>query len=173
MFKKEIITTADDYKRLVYFTQFSLKKYPTVVITAASILIIASIIIGIIGIIPILIAAAICAVLFGIIAFFPLFAAKKAKDGIKYGKVAINAKRTFEYDTAGIKIYGGRTETNINAAWNTLFAIYELDDCFIIYITYEAAFIISKSQLTLPEAIQMRNYFEKRMQNRFFLRCKR
>lgn len=173
MFRKEIITTAEDYKQLVYFTEFQRKKYPTVIIIIAAVLSVAALVIGLIGIIPLLVSLAICVVCLGVIAFFPLKAVKTANDGIKYGKVALNAKRTLEYDGVSIRIYGGRTNTDINAAWQTVFAIYEINECFLVYITFDKAFCISKSQLTVQEAVDMRNYFAKKMQDRFYLKCKR
>lgn len=173
MFRKEIITTAEDYRQLVYFTEFQLKRYPTVIMIIAAALSVAALVIGLIGIIPLLVSLAVCIVCVGVTAFFPLKAAKKAKDGAKYGKVALNAKRTLEYDGVSIRIYGGRTNTDINAPWQTVFAIYELESCFIVYLTFDKAFCISKNQLTVQETVDMRNYFEKKMQERFYLKCKR
>lgn len=72
---------------------------------------------------------------------------KKAKDGIKYGKVVLNAKRTFSYDAASVRVFGGRTATDINAQWDTIFKIYEIEKCFIIYFRYNLAFCLPKISL--------------------------
>lgn len=173
MFKKEITTTSEDYKNLVYFTEFKQKPYVIPLMVLFIIIAVAMLAFGLFGILPVYISVPIAAVFALASLFFPYKAKLKAKQGIKNGKVALNAKRTLEYDTTGLKIYGGRTETNINMPWNTMFAIYETDKCFIVYLTFQSAFVIGKSQLTLQEVIDMRNYFEKQMQNRFFLLCER
>lgn len=97
---------------------------------------------------------------------------KKAKDGIKYGKVALNAKRTFSYDAASVRVFGGRTATDINAQWDTIFKIYEIEKCFIIYFRYNLAFCLPKNQLTPQETLDVRNYFIKKMDGRFVKKCK-
>lgn len=97
---------------------------------------------------------------------------KKAKDGIKYGKVVLNAKRTFSYDAASVRVFGGRTATDINAQWNTIFKIYEIEKCFIIYFRYNLAFCLPKNQLTPQETLNVRNYFIKKMDGRFVKKCK-
>lgn len=173
LFRKEITTTADDYRQLVFFTEFRQKKLTVPLMLILGLLALTALALGIIGIIPLIAGIAAAAVSAAVIVFFPIKTAKTAKDGIKYGKVSINAKRIFEYDTSGIRIYGGRTGTDINAAWETVFSIHELESCFIIYITFRTAFCVPKSQLTMQETVQLRNYFTKRLQHRFYLHCKR
>ena len=163
MFSKEITTTAEDYRTLVKFTEYSLKKSNNILFIAMAVLAVASLVIGLAGIIPLYISAAVC-LLCAIIS-------KKAKDGIKYGKVVLNAKRTFSYDAASVRVFGGRTATNINAQWGTIFKIYEIEKCFIIYFRYNLAFCLPKNQLTPQETLDVRNYFIKKMDGRFVKKC--
>ena len=162
MFSKEITTTAEDYRTLVKFTEYSLKKSNNILFITMAVLAVASLVIGLGGIIPLYISAAVCL----------LIISKKAKDGIKYGKVVLNAKRTFSYDAASVRVFGGRTATDINAQWNTIFKIYEIEKCFIIYFRYNLAFCLPKNQLTPQETLDVRNYFIKKMDGRFVKKCK-
>ena len=98
MFSKEITTTAEDYRTLVKFTEYSLKKSNNILFIAMAVLAVASLVIGLAGIIPLYISAAVCLLCAAVILADVLIISKKAKDGIKYGKVVLNAKRTFSYD---------------------------------------------------------------------------
>lgn len=168
MFKKLITTTADDYKEIVHFTNFRRKKYtvPIMIIsgTVGAILLI----LGLLGILPVVIGIVGATVCLGITLFFPINNAVTVKNGIRRGKVLINAKRTLEYDTTHLKIYGGRTDTDINALWHTIFAIYETERSFLIYITYEKAFCLCKAQLTADEMMKVREYFIKKLGERYY-----
>lgn len=173
MFKKEIITTADDYREIVRFTSYRRKKLTVPIMIAASALAVIILVLGIIGIIP-LVAGIIAALVFlGLALYFPLNTAIIVRNGIKDGKVSLNAKRTFEYDTAAIKIYGGRTETDINALWHTVFAIYETERSFLIYVTFDKAFCLCKTQLDGNEVLSLRNYFIKKLGERYYIMFKR
>ncbi|MBE6881220.1 MAG: YcxB family protein [Ruminococcaceae bacterium] len=173
MFKKEVITTADDYREIVRFTNFKRKKATVPIMIAASVLATVALILGIIGVIPIIIGIIAAVTFAGVALYFPLSTAVTVKNGIKNGKVSINAKRTFEYDTANLKIYGGRTETDINALWHTIFAIYETERSFLIYITFEKAFCLCKDQLNGNEVYKLRNYFMKKLEERYYIMFKR
>ena len=98
MFSKEITTTAEDYRTLVKFTEYSLKKSNNILFITMAVLAVASLVIGLGGIIPLYISAAVCLLCTAVILADVLIISKKAKDGIKYGKVVLNAKRTFSYD---------------------------------------------------------------------------
>ncbi len=177
MFRKEITTTADDFKRIVLFTEYGRKKINIILIAIFITLAVAGLILGIINIIGSqLIVALIGFGLFLICGVAALFVhlriLKLIKDGVKYGKVTLNEKRIFEYDTEAVKIHGGRKGTDVTALWHTIFAIYELDDCFIIYITYRTAFCVPKNQLSGNESYTLRTYFQKRLQERFYLKTK-
>ena len=93
-------------------------------------------------------------------------------DGIKYGKVLLNAKRTFSYDTQAVKVVGGRTDTDISFSWNTIFKIYETEKYFFIYFRYDLAYCLPKDQLNMQEVLEVRNYFIKKMEGRFVKKCK-
>ena len=86
--------------------------------------------------------------------------------------VVFIAKRTFSYDFASVRVLGGRTATDINAQWNTIFKIYEVENCFIIYFRYDLAFCLPKNQLTPQDIMNVRNYFTKKMDGRFIKKCK-
>ena len=172
MFSKEITTTAEDYRTLVKFTEYSLKKSNNILFIAMAVLAVASLVIGLTGIIPLYISAAVCLLCVAVILADVLIISKKAKDGIKYGKVVLNAKRTFSYDAASVRVFGGRTATDINAQWATIFKIYEIEKCFIIYFRYNLAFCLPKNQLTPQETLNVRNYFIKKMDGRFIKKCK-
>ena len=60
MFSKEITTTAEDYRTLVKFTEYSLKKSNNILFIAMAVLAVASLVIGLAGIIPLYISAAVC-----------------------------------------------------------------------------------------------------------------
>ena len=168
MFKKLITTTAEDYREIVYFTNFRRKKHtiPVMIISGAVGVIL--LLLGIFGIIPIFIGIPAFIICLGVTLFFPISTAVTVKNGIRRGKVLINAKRTVEYDTMNLKIYGGRTDTDINALWHTIFAIYETQRSFLIYITYEKAFCLCKAQLTADETLKVRQYFAKKLGERYF-----
>ncbi len=170
--KKEITTTAQDYKYLVQFTEFYRKKSNFLLMMGGTVLAVASLILGALNIIPLWLGIALAVVFLMTIPFVLLKIRKKIKDGIKYGKVVLNTTRTLELTGAGIKIYGGRTDTNVEAGWNTIFAVYELENCFLLYITHDTAFCINKSQLLLTESYELRSEFIKRLKHRFFKRCK-
>lgn len=172
MFAKEITTTAEDYRTLVKFTEYSLKKSNNILCIAMAALAVISLVIGLAGIIPLYISGAISILCAAVVLTDALLVSKKAKDGIKYGKVALNAKRTFSYDTTSVKVFGGRTATDINAQWNTIFKIYEIEKCFIIYFRHDLAFCLPKNQLTPQEILNTRNYFTKKMDGRFIKKCK-
>ena len=173
MFKKLITTTAEDYREIVRFTNYKRKKLTVPIMIIASVLAVAALVLGIIGIIPI-IAGIIAAIFFvGVVLYFPIKTEITVKNGIKNGKVLINAKRTIEYDTTNLKIYGGRTETDINASWHTIFAIYETERSFLIYITFEKAFCLCKDQLDGNEVYKLRNYFMKKLEERYYIMFKR
>ena len=172
MFSKEITTTADDYRTLVKFTEYSLKKSNNILFIAMAVLAVASLVIGLAGMLPLYVTAALFIICVSVILSDILLISKKAKDGIKYGKVALNAKRTFSYDAASVKVFGGRTATDINAQWNTIFKIYEIENCFIIYFRYDLAFCLPINQLTPQETLNVRNYFIKKMDGRFIKKCK-
>ncbi len=173
MFKKVITTTADDYREIVRFTNFRRKKATVPVMIIAAVLAVTSLVLGVIGIIPIIVGIIAAVVFAGVVLYFPISTATTIRNGIKNGKVSINAKRTFEYDTANLKIYGGRTETDINALWHTIFAIYETERSFLIYITFEKAFCLCKDQLDGNEVYKLRNYFMKKLQERYYIMFKR
>ena len=168
MFSKEITTTAEDYRTLVKFTEYSLKKSNNILFIAMAVLAVASLVIGLAEIIPLYISAAVCLICVAVILTDILLISKKAKDGIKYGKVVLNAS----YDTASVRVFGGRTATDINAQWNTIFKIYEIENCFIIYFRYDLAFCLPKNQLTPQDIMNVRNYFTKKMDGRFIKKCK-
>lgn len=172
MFSKEITTTAEDYRTLVNFTEYTLKKSNNILCITMAVLAVASLIIGLAGIIQLYISCAISTLCAAVILIDVLLVSKKAKDGIKYGKVVLNAKRTFSYDTASIRVFGGRTATDINAEWHTIFKIYEIEKCFIIYFRHDLAFCLPKNQLTPQEILNVRNYFTKKMDSRFIKKCK-
>ena len=172
MFSKEITTTAEDYRTLVSFTEYTLKKSNNILCISMAALAVISLIIGLAGIIPLYISGAVSVLCAAVIIVNILLVSKKAKDGIKYGKVVLNAKRTFSYDTTSVRVFGGRTATDINAQWNTIFKIYEIEKCFIIYFRYDLAFCLPKNQLTPQEILNARNYFTKKMDGRFIKKCK-
>lgn len=172
MFSKEITTTAEDYRTLVNFTEYTLKKSNNILFIVMALLSVATLVIGLAGVIPLYISAAVCLICVAVILTDILLISKKAKDGIKYGKVVLNAKRTFSYDTTSVKVFGGRTATDINAQWNTIFKIYEIEKCFIIYFRHDLAFCLPKNQLTPQEILNTRNYFTKKMDGRFIKKCK-
>lgn len=172
MFSKEITTTADDYRTLVSFTEYTLKKSNNILFIAMAALAVISLVIGLAGIIPLYVSAAVSVICVVVILADVFRISKKAKDGIKYGKVVLNAKRTFSYDAASIRVFGGRTATDINAQWDTIFKIYEVEKCFIIYFRYDLAFCLPKNQLTPQETLNVRNYFVKKMDGRFIKKCK-
>ena len=172
MFSKEITTTAEDYRTLVSFTEYTLKKSNNILCISMAVLAVISLIIGLAGIIPLYISGAVSILCAAVIIVNILLVSKKAKDGIKYGKVVLNAKRTFSYDTTSVRVFGGRTATDINAQWNTIFKIYEIEKCFIIYFRYDLAFCLPKNQLTPQEILNARNYFTKKMDGRFIKKCK-
>lgn len=172
MFSKEITTTAEDYRTLVNFTEYTLKKSNNILCISMAVLAVISLIIGLAGIIPLYISGAVSVLCAAVIIVNILLVSKKAKDGIKYGKVVLNAKRTFSYDTTSVRVFGGRTATDINAQWNTIFKIYEIEKCFIIYFRYDLAFCLPKNQLTPQEILNARNYFTKKMDGRFIKKCK-
>ena len=168
MFKKLITTTAEDYREIVYFTNFRRKKHTVPIMIISAVVGVILLILGIIGIIPIFIGIPAFVICLGVTLFFPISTAITVKNGIRRGKVLISAKRTVEYDTMNLKIYGGRTDTDINALWHTIFAIYETQRSFLIYITYEKAFCLCKSQLTADEVLKVRQYFVKKLGGRYF-----
>ncbi len=168
MFKKLITTTAEDYREIVYFTNFRRKRHTVPIMIISAVVGIILLLLGIIGVIPVFVGIPAFAVCLGVTLFFPINTAVTVKNGIRRGKVSINAKRTVEYDTMNLKIYGGRTETDINASWHTIFAVYETDRSFLIYITYEKAFCLCKSQLNGDEILKIRNYFAKKLGGRYF-----
>lgn len=172
MFSKEITTTAEDYRTLVNFTEYSLKKSNNILCIAMAVLAVISLVIGLAGVVPLYISAAVSVLCAAVIITDILLISKKAKDGIKYGKVVLNAKRTFSYDTASIRVFGGRTATDITAPWHTVFKIYEIEKCFIIYFRHDLAFCLPKNQLTPQEILNVRNYFTKKMDGRFIKKCK-
>lgn len=172
MFSKEITTTAEDYRTLVKFTEYSLKKSNNILFIAMAVLAVASLVIGLAGLIPLYISAAVSVICVAVILTDIILISKKAKDGIKYGKVVLNAKRTFSYDVASVRVFGGRTATDINAQWDTIFKIYEIEKCFIIYFRHDLAFCLPKNQLTPQEILNVRNYFIKKMDGRFIKKCK-
>ena len=103
MFSKEITTTAEDYRTLVKFTEYSLKKSNNILFITMAVLAVASLVIGLAGIIPLYISAAVCLLCTAVILADVLIISKKAKDGIKYGKVVLNAKRTFSGIGKGVR----------------------------------------------------------------------
>ena len=114
MFSKEITTTAEDYRSLVSFTEFTLKKSNNIICIIAAAVAVAVLVIGLAGLIPLYVSGAVGAVCACVILVTALLVKKKADDGIKYGKVLLNAKRTFSYDTQAVKVVGGRTDTDIS-----------------------------------------------------------
>lgn len=168
MFKKLITTTAEDYREIVYFTNFRRKKHtiPVMIISGAVGVIL--LVLGLTGIIPVFIGIPAFVICLGVTLYFPISTSITVKNGVRRGKVSINAKRTIEYDTMNLKIYGGRTETDISALWHTIFAIYETERSFLIYITYEKAFCLCKAQLTADEILKVRSYFAKKLGGRYY-----
>ena len=67
MFSKEITTTAEDYRTLVKFTEYSLKKSNNILFIAMAVLAVASLVIGLAGIIPLYISAAVCLICVAVI----------------------------------------------------------------------------------------------------------
>lgn len=173
MFKKEIITTADDYREIVRFTNYKRKKATIPIMIASAVLAVVALVLGITGIIPLIAGVIAAVILVGVAISFPARTAVAVKNGIKNGKVAINARRTFEYDASCLKIYGGRTGTDINVPWHTIFAIYETERSFLIYITFETTFCLCKSQLDGNEVYNIRNYFMKKLGERYYIMFKR
>ncbi len=172
LFEKEITTTADDYRSIVRFTEYRLKKLPKITMISCFLLCNVAVILGLFGIIPFPYWLIVGALFVLAAAYFPIKVAVTVKNGIKYGKVAINTKRKFSLDTVGIRLVGGRTGTNISAPWETLFAVYEINECFLIYFRHDSVFCIAKNQLTLPQVTELRNHFIKRLGQRFFRLCK-
>ena len=172
MFSKEITTTAEDYRSLVSFTEFTLKKSNNIICIIAAAVAVAVLVIGLAGLIPLYVSGAVGAVCACVILVTALLVKKKADDGIKYGKVLLNAKRTFRYDTQAVRVFGGRTDTDISFSWNTIFKIYETEKYFFIYFRYDLAYCLPKDQLTMQEALEVRNYFIKKMEGRFVKKCK-
>ncbi len=173
MFRKEIITTADDYREIVRFTEFKRKKSPIIISIVMAVIAAISLVLAVLNIIPFLIAGIISVVCVIVILSFPIRVSITVKNGIKRGKVLLNAKRLVEIDGAYIKITGGRTDTNVCTPWHTVFSVYETAECFIIYITHETAFCMQKRQLTANETLDLRNYFIKKMGDRFHITFKR
>ncbi|MBQ8932132.1 MAG: YcxB family protein [Ruminiclostridium sp.] len=168
MFKKLVTTTAEDYREIVRFTNFKRKKYTVPVMIISAVVGVILLLLGIIGIIPIFVGIPAFVICLGVTLYFPVSTEITVKNGIKRGKVLISAKRTIEFDTMTFKIYGGRTDTDINASWHTIFAVYETDRSFLIYITYEKAFCLCKAQLTSDEVLRLRDNFAKRLDGRYF-----
>ncbi len=173
MFRKEIITTADDYREIVRFTEFKRKKSPLIISLIMAVSAVVGVVLAVIGIIPFRASAIIAVICLAVVFFFPIKVSITVKNGIRRGKVLLNAKRLVEIDGAYIKITGGRTDTNVCAPWHTVFSVYETEKCFIIYITYETAFCINKKQLSPNEVLDLRNYFIKKMDTRFHITFKR
>ena len=173
MFRKEITTTADDYREIVNFTEYKLRKLPVTTMVVAAILAIASVVLGVTGTLPLIAGVASALVCCAAIIFFPVKIRRTIKNGIKWGIVSINAKRTLEFDGATLSISGGRTDTDISVPWHTVFAIYETEKCFFIYLTFQKAYCVQKNQLTPNEILDVRNYFIKKMGNRFYIKFKR
>lgn len=67
MFSKEITTTAEDYRTLVKFTEYSLKKSNNILFIAMAVLAVASLVIGLAGLIPLYISAAVCLICVAVI----------------------------------------------------------------------------------------------------------
>lgn len=80
MFSKEITTTAEDYRTLVKFTEYSLKKSNNILFITMAVLAVASLVIGLGGIIPLYISAAVCLLCTAVILADVLIISKKAKD---------------------------------------------------------------------------------------------
>ncbi len=169
--KKDITTTADDYREIVHFTEFHRKKSNYLIIALSIVLAAAGVLLGVLNVYPIWVGIIIAAVCLMLIPIVFIRINKKVKDGIKYGKVALNATRTLELTPSSINIFGGRTETDVSAKWDTVFAVYELEKSFIIYLTQNSAFCVNKAQLSLNEIYDMRNEFIRRIRNRFFKKC--
>lgn len=167
MFSKEITTTAEDYRSLVNFTEFTLKKSNNIICIISAAVAVTVLVVGLAGLMPLYISSLAGAACACVIFVTVLLVRKKANDGIKYGKVLLNAKRTFSYDTQTVRVVGGRTGTDISFAWNTIFKIYETQKYFFIYFRYDLAYCLPKELLNMQEVLEVRNYFIKKMGNRF------
>ncbi|MCH5324618.1 MAG: YcxB family protein [Eubacterium sp.] len=170
--KKDITTTAEDYKYVVYFTEYYRKKSNFLLMMLGALLAVVALTMGAVGVYPWWIGIIAAVVFLSIIPIILFRIQKKIKDGVKYGKVTLNTTRTVEFNGTDIHIYGGRTATDVSVRWDKVFAVYELEHCFLIYLTPDSAFCINKSQLLLNEAYEMRNEFIKRLRHRFYKRCK-
>ncbi len=170
--KKEITTSAEDYKQLVHFTEYRQKKSNIMMIAASCVAAAIVITLTILNIIPPVVGIVAAVIFLSEIPITIIRVNKKVKDGVKYGKVVLNTTRTLEITGMGIRIYGGRTATDVTAKWDTIFAIYELKNCFLLYLTHDSAFCINKSQLLMTDIYEMRKEFIKRLKNRFYKRCK-
>ena len=85
MFSKEITTTAEDYRSLVSFTEFTLKKSNNIICIIAAAVAVAVLVTGLAGLIPLYVSGAVGAVCACVILVTALLVKKKADDGIKYG----------------------------------------------------------------------------------------
>lgn len=168
-FEKEIVTTADDFRELVHFTQLIKKWWVRPLIVLLTLCGTVFLTLSIMGILLPLWAGIAIAVLCaaGISVFF-LRVNKLAKEGIQYGAVSVGNKRTVIINHNGIYVKGGRTNTNAFSPWETIFAAYDRKKCYIIYLTIASTFVISKSQLSLTEQYEVTTAFQKKLGKRYY-----
>lgn len=165
--RREVTSTAEDYRQLVRFTRYKLAVLPKIIMFIFPVLSLLVILLTVFGVLPLFVGIPLAAVIAGCIIIVPI-QTKRIEDRTVRNANSLGVTRTIELDTAVMRIYGGRTHTNIEMPWQLMFAVYETDDYFFVYLKQDSVFIISKTGMQLTDIYDMRNEFIKRMQNRYY-----
>lgn len=164
-------TTAQDYKKLVFFNMFLKKKLMMFLMPIAAVISLAAVIGKSLGIIEMSDwYYTVCLVFLGLLVLLLFAFELTVKRFIASDRLVINNERTITISDLGILEEGGIEKSKGEFRWELMFQAFETKHFFYIYINTVQAIILPKRDFRSGEIIEAEKLIEEKLSGRFVKR---